>query len=137
MTVNEKRTKIKLPHAFATCDPVWSAQSAGIVGEIWKIAILLFSAEPKSAFRHFGVATFNPCGLGPRSKKSPAMKTRRRSEPHTFGERLAAEKIRLEAELADTPHGPVRDALVKKLRQVDTASHMAEWLSSSELKPPE
>jgi hypothetical protein len=35
------------------------------------------------------------------------------------------------------PYGKERDALVRKARQLDTASHINQWLSSPELKPPE
>jgi hypothetical protein len=62
---------------------------------------------------------------------------RRRSAPHTFEENIAAEKARCEEQLAQTPHGPARDALVKKIRQLNTASHMSDWLKSPELRPPE
>jgi hypothetical protein len=34
------------------------------------------------------------------------------------------------------PHGKERQALVKKARQLDTASHVYDWLSSADLKPP-
>lgn len=62
---------------------------------------------------------------------------RRRSFPHAFEENIAAEKARCEEQLAKTPHGPERDALTKKIRQLDTATHMNEWLRSAELRPPE
>ncbi|SDJ80218.1 hypothetical protein SAMN05444171_0678 [Bradyrhizobium lablabi] len=62
---------------------------------------------------------------------------RRRSAPHTFEENIAAEKARCEEQLARAPHGPERDALVKKIRQLETASHMSDWLKSPELRPPE
>jgi hypothetical protein len=62
---------------------------------------------------------------------------RRRSAPNTFGENIAAEKSRCEEQLASTPDGPERDALVKKIRQLNTASHMNDWLRSPELRPPE
>jgi hypothetical protein len=35
------------------------------------------------------------------------------------------------------PHGKDRDALVRKARQLETASQMNQWLSSPELRPPE
>jgi hypothetical protein len=35
------------------------------------------------------------------------------------------------------PHGKERDALVRKARQLRTASQINQWLSSPELKPPE
>jgi hypothetical protein len=62
---------------------------------------------------------------------------RRRSQPHSFEAQIAAEKIRIQEHLAVTAHGPQRDALVKKIRQLETASHMNEWLRSPGLQPPE
>jgi hypothetical protein len=62
---------------------------------------------------------------------------RRRSVPHTFEENIAAEKARLEARVARLKPGPQRDGLLKKIRQLDTASHMNEWLTSPGLRPPE
>jgi hypothetical protein len=62
---------------------------------------------------------------------------RRRSVPHSFEEQIAAEKAQLEAEVADLPHGPKRDSLLRKIRQLKTASHMNEWLTSPGLRPPE
>ena len=61
---------------------------------------------------------------------------RRRSVAHTFEDKIAAEKARLEAELPSVPHGPARDALLKKIRQLETASHVNEWLTSPGLQPP-
>ena len=61
---------------------------------------------------------------------------RRRSVPHTFEENIAAEKARLEAQIAQLKPGPKMDAVRKKIRQLETASHMSEWLSSPELKTP-
>jgi hypothetical protein len=34
------------------------------------------------------------------------------------------------------PHGKEREALTRKARQLETASHINEWLSSAELRPP-
>jgi hypothetical protein len=61
---------------------------------------------------------------------------RRRSAPHTFEGNIAAQKAKLEAELADFKPGPQMDALRKKIRQLETASHMNEWLSSPGLQTP-
>ena len=61
---------------------------------------------------------------------------RRRSAPHTFEQNIAAEKAKLEAQLAELKPGPQMDALRKKIRQLDTASHMSEWLSSPGLQTP-
>jgi hypothetical protein len=61
---------------------------------------------------------------------------RRRSTPHTFEGNIAAERAKLEAELAKLNSGPQMDALRKKIRLLDTAAHMSEWLSSPGLQPP-
>ena len=34
------------------------------------------------------------------------------------------------------PHGKEREALVRKARQLKTASQINQWLASSELQPP-
>ena len=62
---------------------------------------------------------------------------RRRSVPHTFEENIAAEKAKLEAQVAKLEPGPQKDALLRKIRQLDIAAHMSEWLSSPGLQPPE
>jgi len=56
--------------------------------------------------------------------------------PHTFEENIAAEKARLEAQAANLPRSLQKDGLLKKIRQLETASHMSEWLSSAGLQPP-
>ena len=61
---------------------------------------------------------------------------RRRSTPHTFEDRIAAEKAKLEAQVAKLKPGPQMDALREKIRQLETASHMNEWLSSPGLHSP-
>ena len=61
---------------------------------------------------------------------------RRRSIPRTFEENIAAEKAKLEAQVAKLNPGPEMDALRKKIRQCDTAAHISEWLSSPGLQPP-
>jgi hypothetical protein len=61
---------------------------------------------------------------------------RRRSSPHTLEGQIAAEKARLEAQVEKLPHGPEKDQLLRKIRQLNTASNMGDWLSSGGLKPP-
>ncbi len=46
-----------------------------------------------------------------------------------------SEAARTEAQTL--PHGKERHALERKARQLQTASQINEWLSSTELKPPE
>jgi hypothetical protein len=64
------------------------------------------------------------------------MQKRNRSKPHSFDERIAAEKARAEAQLVHVGHGPEREAIVVKIRQLDTASRLNEWLSSPGLRSP-
>jgi hypothetical protein len=61
---------------------------------------------------------------------------RRQSVPHTFSENIAAEKARIEAELANMKPGVEADALLRKLRQLDTTARLGDWLSSPGLQPP-
>jgi hypothetical protein len=65
------------------------------------------------------------------------MQRRRRSVPHTFEENIAAEKAKLEAQIAKLKPGTQRDALLREIRQLDTAARLSEWLSSPGLRPPE
>jgi hypothetical protein len=51
---------------------------------------------------------------------------RRRSVPHTFEGNIAAEKAKLEAQIAQLKPGPQMDAVWKKIGQLETASHMSE-----------
>ena len=45
-----------------------------------------------------------------------------------------SEEAKIEAK--NLPHGKERDALVKKARQLETASQINRWLSSPGLQPP-
>lgn len=53
---------------------------------------------------------------------------RRRSEPHTFEQRLEAQRLRLEHEMAKLPDGQQRDCLVARLEQLQTAAEMYDFL---------
>lgn len=61
---------------------------------------------------------------------------RRFKQTTTLEERLAEEARRLREEAELLPHGPVRDAALRKARQAETGSHMSEWLRSPGLQPP-
>ena len=61
---------------------------------------------------------------------------RKPSRSGSFTERIAQEKQRLEAELAKAGPGPARNGLQTKLRQLDVAAHLNEWLSSPGLQSP-
>jgi hypothetical protein len=64
------------------------------------------------------------------------MQRRRFKNVLSFPDRLANEVNRLRKEAEALAPGPERDALLKKARQADVASHMEEWLSSPGLQPP-
>jgi hypothetical protein len=59
-----------------------------------------------------------------------------RSVPHTFEDQVAAQKAKLEAQVAKLPPSPQKDVLLRKIRQLETASHINEWLTSPGLRPP-
>jgi hypothetical protein len=50
--------------------------------------------------------------------------------------RLTEEKKRLEAEMSLAKPGSARNKLLEKLRQLDVAAHVNEWLSSPGLRTP-
>jgi hypothetical protein len=57
------------------------------------------------------------------------MKRRRFKQTVSLEERLAEEARRLREEAELLPHGPVREAALRKARQAETGSHMSEWLT--------
>jgi hypothetical protein len=54
----------------------------------------------------------------------------------TLQSRLLILARRLKAEADALPHGPLRDAAIRKARHAETASNMDEWLSSPGLQVP-
>ena len=57
------------------------------------------------------------------------MRTRSRTEPHTFVQRLGEQKLRLEIELETLPIGRQRDAILARIEQLQQAADMHEFLS--------
>jgi hypothetical protein len=54
----------------------------------------------------------------------------------TLQNRLLIQAMRLKAEANALPHGPSRDAAIRKARQAETGAHIDEWLSSPGLQTP-
>jgi hypothetical protein len=52
----------------------------------------------------------------------------------TLHDRLKAEEKRLKIELDQVEPGSVREKLLEKLRHLDAAAHINEWLSSPGLR---
>ena len=73
-----------------------------------------------------GVSEVKPC-LG---KIRELQKTAVEQKWHQESEAATAQAEKL-------PHGTEREGLARRARQLHTASQMNEWLSSSELKPPQ
>jgi hypothetical protein len=48
----------------------------------------------------------------------------------TFEQRLAQEAHRVKVRAKTLPHGKERELLSLKARQLETASHISEWISS-------
>ncbi|MGY4428271.1 hypothetical protein ACVWWO_000748 [Bradyrhizobium sp. F1.13.1] len=64
--------------------------------------------------------------------------TQRRKVKQTSSleERLAEEARRLREEAELLPHGPLREAALRRARQAETGSHMTQWLTSPGLQAP-
>ena len=62
--------------------------------------------------------------------------TRLLDKSPTLHDRLKAEEKRLKTELDEVKPGSVREKLLEKLRHLDAAAHINEWLSSPGLRAP-
>jgi hypothetical protein len=54
---------------------------------------------------------------------------RKRSEPHTFEQRLAEQRLRLENEASEMPDGDMRNAIAKRIEQLQLAAEINAWLT--------
>ena len=91
--------------------------------------------EPTPEYAH--IQNWNLQTLPASTRKQEAVMKRRQSVSHSFEENIAAEKVKLEAQIAQLKPGPEMEALRRKIRQLDTAPHMSDWLSSSGLQAPQ
>jgi hypothetical protein len=62
---------------------------------------------------------------------------RRFSQSSPLEVRLAEEAKSLREQAKKLPHGPQREALLRRARQNEVGAHMTEWLASPGLQPPE
>ena len=65
------------------------------------------------------------------------MRRNRFAQTIRLGDRLAAEAERLRQKARTVPAGKERESLLRKARQLETASHINEWLSSPGLQTPQ
>ena len=73
----------------------------------------------------------------PPQHKQQRMQRNRFTQTTTLGYRLAHEAERLRQNARTVPIGKERESLLRKARQLETASHIDEWLSSPGLQPPQ
>jgi hypothetical protein len=64
------------------------------------------------------------------------MKRRRFKQTTSLKDRLASFAEELKAKASQLRPGPEQDALLKRARQADTASHIDDWANSPGLQPP-
>jgi hypothetical protein len=66
------------------------------------------------------------------------MQERRRIKQTTsLEDRLADEAGRLREGAESLPHGPVRDAALRRARHAEAGARINDWLRSAGLQPPE
>jgi len=65
------------------------------------------------------------------------MQRNRFTQTITLGDRLAHEAERLRQKAHAVPVDKERERLLRKARQLETASHINEWLSSPGLQTPQ
>ena len=65
------------------------------------------------------------------------MQRKRFTQTISLGDRLAEEAERLRQQARTVPAGKDRQSLLRKARQLETASHINEWLSSPGLQTPQ
>jgi hypothetical protein len=75
--------------------------------------------------------------LPPHKIGSRSMQRNRFTQTTTLGDRLAHEAERLRQNARTVPVGKERESLLRKARQLETASHINEWLSSPGLQTPQ
>jgi hypothetical protein len=65
------------------------------------------------------------------------MERRRFNQVDPLDENLSEQAERLRKEARGTPPGIERDKLLRRARQIETASHVREWLASPGLRSPD
>jgi hypothetical protein len=58
------------------------------------------------------------------------MQRRQQPTPHIFSDNIASAKAKLETQITKLKPGPERDAVLGKIRELDTAICLSDWLSS-------
>ena len=64
------------------------------------------------------------------------VKRRRFKQSKSLKDRLASFAKAIRDKASDLPPGAEREELLKQARQLDTASHLDDWINSPGLRPP-
>jgi hypothetical protein len=64
------------------------------------------------------------------------LRVRHNQPKPTFEQRLAQEAHRVKERAETLPQGQERELLCREARQLETALHISEWISSPGLQPP-
>jgi hypothetical protein len=64
------------------------------------------------------------------------LKRRRFKQSQSLKDRLASFAMDARKRADELPPGPVKDDLLRKVRQADTAMHLDEWVNPPGLQPP-
>jgi len=96
---------------------------------------IVFTFEHTFGGHRIKIQAANPA-VRTRKHEVMVMPRRQKSIPHLFEEKIAAEKARLEAQASSLSPSPQLDMVRRKIRQLETATHINEWVSSPELQPP-
>jgi hypothetical protein len=64
------------------------------------------------------------------------LRAKRNQPKPSLDNRLALEALRLRETPKTLRHGPEKLSMLRKVRQLETASHINEWLSSPGLQAP-
>jgi len=64
------------------------------------------------------------------------LRRRRLKQTQSLQDRLLTWTEEVREQAAKLPPGPERDALLKKLRQAETAARLEDWANSPGLRPP-
>ncbi|MHC2331513.1 hypothetical protein ACVIW0_000802 [Bradyrhizobium sp. USDA 4454] len=59
------------------------------------------------------------------------IRKRKRSEPHTFEQRLEEHRVRLETQLAQLPRGAAREQIIARIEQLKAAVELNTMLSTT------
>jgi hypothetical protein len=95
------------------------------------VDFLAFGLEPEGVFDNLVGRKFGPTPCLQDIRERPM---RRKM---TIEEKWHQQSEAAKSEAEKLPFGKQREALIRKARQLRTASQINRWLSSPELKPPE